>query len=192
MNPLQIDLMATMIQGGRSGVARYVIELAKQLNAHEHVDLRIQGLRHEQSLLPRSNGGFSAVPSLFQRGAADALRCMFNAPARPGAILHVPSYRRVPWLHKGPVVTTIHDLAPLHMKNKYGWARYHFIKDVVPVGVRRCDHIITVTEHTRQDVISHFGIRATAYFRRPLWPRSPAIFPRRPCPCPPPLPSAVG
>ena len=103
-----------MISG--RGVARYVIELAKQLNAHEHVDLRIQGLRHEQSLLPHSNGGFSAVPSLFQRGAADALRCMFNAPARSGAILHVPSYRRVPWLHKRPVVTTIHDLAPLHTR----------------------------------------------------------------------------
>ena len=147
-----------MIQGGRSGVARYVIELAKQLVAHDQVDLRIQGLAHEQSLLPQSKGGFVGLPACFQRGAVDALRCMLHAPARPGAILHVPSYRRVPWIHNGPVVTTIHDLAPLHMKNKYGWARYHFIKDIVPVGVRRCDHIITVTEHTRQDVITHFGI----------------------------------
>ena len=158
MKTIPVDLMATMIQGGRSGVARYIIELAKQFIGDERIDLRIHGLHHERHLLPRSNGGFARVPSVFQRGAADALRCMLNAPVRRGALLHIPSYRRVPWLHRGPVVATVHDLAPLHMKDKYGWARYHFIKDLVPVGLRRCQHIITVTEHTRQDVIRHFNM----------------------------------
>ena len=77
-------------------------------------------------------------------------------------LLHVPSYRRVPLLRTTRrLVATVHDLAPLHLPEKYGVARYHFIRDVVPhIMLRRCDHLLTVTEHTRQDLITSFGIDA--------------------------------
>ena len=145
-----------MIQGGRGGIYRYVIELARRLAAMPGIALSLDCVRGDEHLL----GGLALRPvSRWARaGACDLARVQLATRAPAGGVLHAPSYRRVPWRAGGACVATVHDLAPLHMPEKYGFLRHQFLKRLVPVALRRCDRILTVTEHTKADLVDAFAI----------------------------------
>ncbi len=145
-----------MVQGGRGGIYRYVIELARRLAAMPDIDLSLDCVRGEEHLFD----GLRLIPAprWARSGAFDLARVQLATRAPAGGVLHAPSYRRVPWRAGGACVATVHDLAPLHMPEKYGFLRHQFLKRVVPVGLRRCDRILTVTEHTKADLVQAFAI----------------------------------
>jgi glycosyltransferase involved in cell wall biosynthesis len=68
-------------------------------------------------------------------------------------LLHAPHYN-APVFHRGPLVVTIHDLIPLRcpgtMRLKAGEA---YFAALVKHSVRRADHVIAVSAHTRHDVL---------------------------------------
>lgn len=68
-------------------------------------------------------------------------------------LLHAPHYN-APVFHRGPLVVTIHDLIPLRcpgtMRLKAGEA---YFATLVKRAVRHADHVITVSEYTRGDVL---------------------------------------
>lgn len=72
-------------------------------------------------------------------------------------ILHSPG-QGIPFLYPGKCILTVHDLSPMiypqtkELKSRLIWT------SLVPLMIRRCDHIITVSENTRQDVIDLVGI----------------------------------
>jgi glycosyltransferase involved in cell wall biosynthesis len=74
--------------------------------------------------------------------------------------VHVPSYRRLPFIKGTKVVATVHDLATLHMDNKYDAARMFFNRQVVPSLIRRADHVITVSHFTAADIVNLIGYPA--------------------------------
>jgi glycosyltransferase involved in cell wall biosynthesis len=156
--PLPLRLLGTMIQGGRGGVYRYVVELATRIARDPRFALEVDVLRGDEKWLP----GLRQRPApAWDTGALrDLIRAHLSARAPKGGLLHVPSYRRVPWLGAHDTVATVHDLAPLHMPDKVGQARYRFLKHVVPLSLRRCRHLIAVTQHTADDLNRQFGIPA--------------------------------
>ena len=131
---LPVRLLGTMIQGGRGGIYRYVRELADHLITNRQVDLSVTSLAHEENLLPNVN---QTCPSWDTGGVRDCVHTLYGIEAPANGVLHVPSYRRIPFFHNpaksGALVATVHDLAPLHMPEKFGWMRYQFIKRYVPV-----------------------------------------------------------
>jgi glycosyltransferase involved in cell wall biosynthesis len=73
-------------------------------------------------------------------------------------VLHVPSYRRLPWRRPCALVATIHDLAPFHVAGKYDWKRTFYARWIVPALARRQDRIIAVSRNTARDIAQFFGL----------------------------------
>lgn len=52
-----------------------------------------------------------------------------------------------------PVVGTVHDLATLHIKNKYDFSHAVFNRKMLPFLIRRLDHILTVSQFSKNDIV---------------------------------------
>jgi len=67
-------------------------------------------------------------------------------------VLHVPSYRRLPWARPCALVATVHDLAAFHVAGKYDRARMFYGRVVARQLVRRQDAIIAISQNTARDI----------------------------------------
>lgn len=72
-------------------------------------------------------------------------------------LLHSPG-QGLPFLMEKPRILTLHDLSPLLFPRQKDWASHFVWTSLVPIMARRADHIITVSDHTRQDVMRLLGI----------------------------------
>ena len=52
-----------------------------------------------------------------------------------------------------PTVGTVHDLATLHIRNKYDFAHAVFNRKILPFLTRRLSHVLTVSNFSKQDII---------------------------------------
>ena len=163
---MNINFVATMIQGQRTGIFRYVKSLLTELQ--QQCSVTVDALADESSLFDGTfnNGNnrlahqvrLSAAAPKRLRGLWDFIRSQFTWAPQGCDLKHVPSYRRVSFWSRIPLVVTVHDLAPLHMPEKYGMLRHFFLRHVVARGLRRVDHIVTPTQHTKDDLIRSFAI----------------------------------
>ncbi len=61
--------------------------------------------------------------------------------------------RRVCGFSPCPSVGTVHDLATLHIKNKYDFSHAVFNRNMLPMLIKRLDHVITVSEFSKADIV---------------------------------------
>jgi glycosyltransferase involved in cell wall biosynthesis len=161
---MKVGLTATMIQGGRSGVAQYVFSLVRELVRAGEIDLHVFVLEDELPLLDFAKDGCRIIP--VPRSAAPPVKNIlwhqFTLPKLAGNlkldVLHVPSYRRLVRSAPCPTVGTIHDLAPFHVKGKYDMARMFYGRVVVKSLARAQKEIIAVSHCTARDIETFFGI----------------------------------
>lgn len=161
---MKVGLTATMIQGGRSGVAQYVFSLVRELIRAGQVDLNVFVLEDELPLLDFAKDGCRLIP--VPRAAAPPVKNILwhqlTLPKLAGDlkldVLHVPSYRRLVRSAPCPTVGTIHDLAPFHVKGKYDLARMFYGRVVVKSLARAQKEIIAVSHCTARDIENFFGI----------------------------------
>lgn len=161
---MKVGLTATMIQGGRSGVAQYVISLVRELIRADQVDLHVFVLEDELPLLEFAKDGCHLIP--VPRAAAPPIKnILWHQIGLPKLatdlkldVLHVPSYRRLVRSAPCPTVGTIHDLAPFHVKGKYDLARMFYGRVVVKSLARSQQEIIAVSHCTAHDIENFFGI----------------------------------
>ncbi|WOO43747.1 glycosyltransferase family 1 protein [Rubellicoccus peritrichatus] len=154
-----------MVQGGRSGVARYIIELVRsfaEMNQND-LDLYVLGLKSDQHFFPTiTEDHWITIPQAFAKGPMNLLwHQLFLASKLRQLkidILHIPSYRRI--LYKSPVpqVATIHDCAPFIMAAKYDASRNFFGTKVVPHLARRLPLIFTVSQATAKDITGYMKV----------------------------------
>ncbi len=57
-----------------------------------------------------------------------------------------------------PTVVTIHDLVPLHQPEGIPWMTRTYYQHYLPKFMQRADHILTVSEYVRQDIIQTGGV----------------------------------
>ncbi|MEI6605836.1 MAG: glycosyltransferase family 1 protein [Verrucomicrobiota bacterium] len=158
---MKVLLSAGMIQGGRSGVGRYVIALSEALQREQPaVTLCVAGLNADRALFPwLRDDQWLAIPASMAGGAANLWWHQIHLNAllahRHINLVHIPSYRRILWRCTVPQVATIHDCAPFILREKYDFARGVFGRVVVPALARRVARVIAVSETTAKDVI-HF------------------------------------
>lgn len=159
----KVLLSAGMIQSGRSGVGRYVVELANRISRMDTVELHVAGLEADRALfteIPPSN--WVRIPDAYGSGLRNLIWHQGTLPGilRKGAydLLHIPSYRRV--LAHCPIrqLATIHDCAPFRLRDKYGALRGFFGRQVAPWLARRCQHVISVSEFTKQDLLQFYKL----------------------------------
>ena len=161
----RVLLSAGMIQGGLSGVGRYVVELAKRLGREEAIELHVAGLESDRPLFPSiREERWVEIPAAYGSGVKSLLWHQLKLPRllRRGGyhLLHIPSYRRIVAFSDVPQIATIHDCAPFRLRDKYGALRGLFGRRLAPWLARRCTQVLTVSEFTKQDLVEFFGLSA--------------------------------
>jgi glycosyltransferase involved in cell wall biosynthesis len=164
---MNIAFSACVLQGGRTGVASYVVNLLHTLQEVDSVntyDVLIP--KADQALIRNGPAHFrkTTIPDILARPIPNILWHNIVLPGRSRRehydLVHVPSYRRLPLLKGTKIVATVHDLATLHMDNKYDAARMFYNRRIVPALIRRADRIITVSHFTAADLVNLVGIPA--------------------------------
>ena len=164
---MKVLLSAGMIQGGRSGVGRYVIALSEALVREQPaVDLYVAGLDADRGLFPWVRAErWVSIPAGMAGGASNLWwhQASLNNIVRNLRVdlVHIPSYRRMMWRCVVPQVATIHDCAPFILRDKYDFARGFFGRVMVPMLARRVQRVIAVSETTARDVRHWMRVPAT-------------------------------
>ena len=160
---MNIAFSTFVMQGGRSGVAAYIVNLLKHLQTVDTKnDYDLLVARSEEQLLALTNPRFhkSVFPSWLAKPVPNIAWHNLALPLRARRrydLVHIPSYRRIPWLKGARTVATVHDLATFHIEGKYDRARMAYNRRVVPALIRSADHVITVSRFTRDDVVRLIG-----------------------------------
>ena len=66
--------------------------------------------------------------------------------------------RRLTFSYPCPSVGTVHDFSSLHVEAKYDAARMFYIKKVLPFLIKKLDHILTVSECSKKDIVQYVGV----------------------------------
>ncbi|MDB6070575.1 MAG: glycosyltransferase family 1 protein [Verrucomicrobiales bacterium] len=161
---MKTGLTATMVQGGRSGVAQYVFSLIRELVRRPGTDLTVFALESELPLFDFARDACRIVP-VSMASAPPVKNILWHQLKLPGLaremkldVIHVPSYRRLVFSAPCAKVGTIHDLAPFHVKGKYDIDRMFFGRVVVKTLARRQQEVIAVSHCTARDIERFFGI----------------------------------
>jgi glycosyltransferase involved in cell wall biosynthesis len=162
---MNIALSTSVMQRGKSGVGQYVLALTRALLAHaDDVNFSLLVLEEDVPLFDFARDKMRIVP-VAEKWRPAVKNILWHQTVLPRWIadnqidvLHVPSYRRM--LHKAPckLVSTIHDLAPFHVKGKYDLARMFYGRVVVKSLAKRQDQVIAVSTNTARDVQRFFGV----------------------------------
>jgi glycosyltransferase involved in cell wall biosynthesis len=161
---MKIGLTATVIQGGKSGVAQYVFSLVRELIQLPTIDLTVFALEDEMPLFGFAKDSCRLIP--VPRCAAPPVKNIlwhqWELPKLAAShrldLIHVPSYRRLVFHGPCPTVGTIHDLAPFHVRGKYDLARMMYGRVVVKQLARHQKELIAVSHTTAKDIEHFFGI----------------------------------
>ena len=163
--PIKILLSAGMIQGGLSGVGRYVVELANRMRKFDTIKLHLAGFDSDRHLFPGfEDASWISIPESATSGVKNVLWHQFKLPGilkqQSFDLLHIPSYRRIVACSPIPQLVTIHDCAPFRLRDKYGALRGLFGRQLSPWLARRCEAVIAVSHFTKQDLIEFFKLPA--------------------------------
>ena len=159
----KVLLSAGMIQRGKSGVGRYVVELANRIALIESVDLHLAGLDEDRSLFSEvKDSHWISIPKAYSSGVKNLIWHQRKLPGilkgRGVDVLHVPSYRRIVAFCPVVQIATIHDCAPFRLREKYGALRGIFGRQLAPWMARRCDRVIAVSDFTQKDLRQFFKV----------------------------------
>lgn len=145
------------------GISRYFFELARQIAACDDVDAEVVSPLYvnEYLLSARVHVTGMHVPQLRRTGRVYRELNRWVAPwsmrrFRPD-LVHETYYSHgtvVP--SNAKVVITVHDM--IHELFPEGFAAWDATRDEKSSAVRRADHIICVSENTRQDLIRLLGV----------------------------------
>lgn len=170
---LDVILAADVLRPPLTGIGRYAYELARRLTQHEDIArLRFfstgrwidDPLRTLDMLQSATNPGHEERVSLRARLANSRLAVrVYQAvtPAlygwrlrgNPQAIYHSPNYI-VP-AFSGKTVSTVLDLSHILYPQFHPQARVDYLSLALEASLARTDHVITVSEAVRQEVIAH-------------------------------------
>ena len=162
---MKIGLTTSVIQRGKTGVAQYIFALLRAMLPHTNRhEFNLFVLEEDLPLFDFVQGKMNLIP-VSERYRPAVKNIGWHQCELPGLagkmgldVLHIPSYRRMLWHAPCPLVATIHDLAPFHIRGKYDWKRMIYGRVIVKRLARRQDEIIAVSENTARDLDTFFQI----------------------------------
>jgi len=162
---MKIGFSTSVIQRGKTGVAQYVFALLRAMltQGREH-EFYLFVLEEDLPLFDFAKDRMKLVPvpEKFRPAVKNVLWHQSELPKLARQlqldVLHIPSYRRMLWQAKCPLVATIHDLAPFHVSGKYDWKRMLYGRVVVKRLARRQDAVIAVSANTARDLEKFFQL----------------------------------
>ncbi|MBW8863801.1 MAG: glycosyltransferase, partial [Verrucomicrobia bacterium] len=123
---MKIGLSTSVIQRGKTGIAEYVFSLVRAFEAYAGTHQFVLFVLEDDLPLFQFAKHFVRlviVPESFRPPLKDIYWHQMVLPrlARKLGldVLHVPSYRRLPWRRPCALTATVHDLAPFYVTGKY-------------------------------------------------------------------------
>lgn len=170
---LDVIFAADALRPPLTGIGRYAYELIRRLDNHEEVG-RLRyfssgrwvkdplGVLDASMALPRSVGKLKE--SLYSTLAANRLAVRIYEKLSPAfygwrlrgnenSIYHSPNYIVPPF--GGKAVSTVHDLSHIFYPQFHPQARVDYLNLAFADSLARTDHIVTVSETVRQEMIEH-------------------------------------
>jgi len=152
--------------GGKSGISRYIIKLLEQFDAMANgIEMEVVVYANEQSIfLSRSERLRPfCYPERMRNPVLNVAWHQLGLPLlcrkRGYEVLFLPAAnRRMPYWVPCPTVGTVHDFSSAHVEGKYDPARMFFIKRVTPVLIRKLNMVLTVSQSSKNDIVSFCGI----------------------------------
>jgi glycosyltransferase involved in cell wall biosynthesis len=147
------------------GISRYLSELASHLSQNESFDVSVVAPFHVNQHLQSVRGckvignyfpyQFVGANRICRWGRSLAFRCIYNVKDKAD-ILHETYYSVNPWGNARYRVVTVHDM--IHEIFPVDYKLDPYLTNAKRATVLRADHIICVSEVTRQDLIRLFGV----------------------------------
>jgi glycosyltransferase involved in cell wall biosynthesis len=152
MKPL-VAVDADVLGRRRTGDETYMSALLREL-APIADEERIVAVTRRPDLVPEGIGTYEL------RARSQAVRMLFGLPRalrrlRPslGHFLYV-----VPPAYRGPAVLSVHDLSFEWDPGLMGPRDRFNFRTFVPRSARRADRVLTISEHTKRDLVEQYGI----------------------------------
>ena len=153
-----------------TGTEVYTREVCSRLPAAApEMDFRFYASR------PRAGLGVDVTVIPFRRLWSQARLPIALARARP-ALLFVPAHV-VPFAWPGMVLAVVHDLAFLRHPHAYPAGERAYLRLTTRWAVQRCRLLVTVSESTKADLVSAYGVRADRIRVVPLGVTPPVVAP---------------
>ncbi len=160
--PIYVDVSSAV--HAKAGIGRYAESLARALVARQPDRFALFYNRVRDTTPP---AGLASVPRRTVRAGykpwrmavwlGQLARIGFNRLV-PGAELFHATEHLLPPLRGVPTVLTVHDmifkLFPQHQKSLNYW----YLNATMPLYCRRAEAIITVSEHSKRDIVTHYGL----------------------------------
>ena len=119
---MKIGLSTSVIQRGKTGIAEYIFSLVRGFAAHAGTHQFVLFALEADLPLFEFAKPFVRLVGVAERFRAPVRDIVWHQPALPRLaraheleVLHVPSYRRLPWSRPCALVATVHDLAAFHV-----------------------------------------------------------------------------
>jgi len=160
---MKIGFSTFALQGGRSGLSTYIQNLLRFLQLEDtENEYRLLMARNDADLIPLTNRNFSKRISR-PCSSQPLLNLAWHNTVLAGLgkqldLVHIPSARRIPVMKRTRVVATVHDLAAYSVDAKYDRARMYFNRRIVPAMIRNADHVIAVSQFTKNDIVRYAGV----------------------------------
>jgi glycosyltransferase involved in cell wall biosynthesis len=162
---MKIAISTSVIQRGKTGVAQYVLALTRALMPYaDVVKFHVLALAQDLPLFEFARGRMEIIP-VDERWRPAVRNIWWHQQVLPRwldkqqiDVLHVPSYHRMVLNARCHRVSTIHDLAPFHVKKKYDIARMIYGRVIMKHLARRQDGIIAVSTSTARDIQHYLGV----------------------------------
>jgi glycosyltransferase involved in cell wall biosynthesis len=163
LHPIGLDYTAAIHQ--EAGIGRYVREMTKALvRLRPDADLRLFAAGVKRRDVPSSSFSAALRPSPLSERTYNRLWHRLRAPLPVELwtgrldLFHAADFTLPPTLPGTRTVLTVYDLAYEFYPDETmpGMARY--LSAVVPRSVRRADHVLTISEATKADLIRRYGV----------------------------------
>ena len=151
---------------GRSGIGSYLRELLNRFDSDDvskEFSFELIGSKEDSDyyLKGKKNILWHQVEGVDNSPLQNFFWNQFSLPKickrRGYDLLFLPAAnRRICGNAPCPTVGTVHDLATLHLKNKYDFSHAVFNRNLLPFLIRKLDHILTVSQFSKNDIV-HFA-----------------------------------
>ncbi|MDD2768964.1 MAG: glycosyltransferase family 1 protein [Methylococcus sp.] len=151
-----------------TGIGRYALELMRGLNTHPGVS----GIRFFSGFgwVENPEAALAAHRGLISLGRKVPFKSialqsylwarnksfLFRSGSVRDYLLHSPNYLLIS--HKGPTVSTVHDLSWHHAPQDHPFERVRVMERSMPKVFEEATRLITDSEYVRQELIRYFGV----------------------------------